>query len=183
MSTRDKILELAEDFIRTKGYNGFSYSDISQALAVKNAAVHYYFPTKESLGASVLEKEIQGFLAHEVHWKRLNPEEKVRKLFEMFAGYGRIGLSCLMGSLCSAYETLPSQVRMNTKALGQRILAWLTPVLEEGRKQRYFHFEGDARDRALILLCSLMSSLLLARVQGFATLERIHKQILQDLIA
>ena len=44
--TREKILELGENLIRTKGYNAFSYQDISSKLGIKNAAVHYYFPTK-----------------------------------------------------------------------------------------------------------------------------------------
>ncbi len=48
--TRERILELGENFIRTKGYNAFSYQDISSELGVKNAAIHYYFPSKENFG-------------------------------------------------------------------------------------------------------------------------------------
>lgn len=48
--TRERILELGEELILTKGYNGFSYQDISTALGIKNAAIHYYFASKENLG-------------------------------------------------------------------------------------------------------------------------------------
>ena len=59
--TREKILELGENLIRTKGYNAFSYQDISTELGIKNAAVHYYFPSKENLGTSIVKTNIQRF--------------------------------------------------------------------------------------------------------------------------
>ncbi|MBB4046226.1 AcrR family transcriptional regulator [Bacteroides reticulotermitis] len=37
---------MADELIKTIGYNAFSYADISKQLNIKNAAIHYYFPTK-----------------------------------------------------------------------------------------------------------------------------------------
>ena len=45
METKDKIRNLAEELIRTKGYNAFSYADLSAPLQIKNAAIHYHFPS------------------------------------------------------------------------------------------------------------------------------------------
>ena len=59
--TREKIIELGENLIRTKGYNAFSYQDISSELGIKNAAIHYYFPSKENLGTSIVKTNIQRF--------------------------------------------------------------------------------------------------------------------------
>jgi len=59
--TREKIIELGESLIRTKGYNAFSYQDISSELGIKNAAIHYYFPSKENLGTSIVKTNIQRF--------------------------------------------------------------------------------------------------------------------------
>ena len=46
LSTKDKILDLASNMLQEHGYNGFSYGHISKQLGVRNAAVHYHFPTK-----------------------------------------------------------------------------------------------------------------------------------------
>ncbi|HKI87734.1 MAG TPA: TetR/AcrR family transcriptional regulator, partial [Draconibacterium sp.] len=59
--TREKILELGENLIRTRGYNAFSYQDISSELGIKNAAIHYYFPSKKNLGTSIVKTNIQRF--------------------------------------------------------------------------------------------------------------------------
>jgi TetR/AcrR family transcriptional repressor of nem operon len=59
--TREKILELGEDLLLTKGYNAFSYQDISKELGIKNAAVHYYFPAKENLVTSIVKNNILRF--------------------------------------------------------------------------------------------------------------------------
>ena len=51
--TRSEIVRLASELIRSIGYNAFSYTDISQKLHIKNAAIHYYFPSKSDLGVEV----------------------------------------------------------------------------------------------------------------------------------
>ena len=48
--TRSEIIRLGSELIRSIGYNSFSYADISKALNIKNAAIHYYFPSKSDLG-------------------------------------------------------------------------------------------------------------------------------------
>jgi len=41
--TSEKILDLAELLIQTRGYSAFSYQDISEALEVTKASIHYHF--------------------------------------------------------------------------------------------------------------------------------------------
>ena len=48
-NTRDKILELAQEAIATRGYSSFSFREIATELGIKSASIHYYFPTKEAL--------------------------------------------------------------------------------------------------------------------------------------
>ena len=53
--TNQQILYYARLFLQSRGYNGFSYRDISQKLGIKNAAIHNYYPKKEDLVAALLE--------------------------------------------------------------------------------------------------------------------------------
>ncbi|MDR3047168.1 MAG: TetR/AcrR family transcriptional regulator, partial [Bacteroidales bacterium] len=48
--TRSEIISIANELIKSIGYNAFSYADISKKLNIKNAAIHYYFPAKADLG-------------------------------------------------------------------------------------------------------------------------------------
>ena len=44
---RERILDIAEHLIMSRGFNRFSYKDISTEMKVKNAAIHYHFPIKK----------------------------------------------------------------------------------------------------------------------------------------
>ena len=59
---RDEILDTAERMIRTAGYNGFSTRDVANAVGIKAASVHYYFPTKSDIGVAVTERYTERFL-------------------------------------------------------------------------------------------------------------------------
>jgi TetR/AcrR family transcriptional repressor of nem operon len=181
--TRDKIVHLADELIRMKGYNAFSYKDIAATLDIKNAAVHYHFQTKGDLGARVVEEDIGLFRQHMQTWLELPPNEQLKKLFDRFHKYNRGGLLCLMGSLSADYDTLPSGVKVKVRELSTYLLDWLTVVLEAGRKEGLLRFEGTPYDRSLLIMSDLMSSLILSRVLGTDAFARVSAQLLKDLNA
>ena len=59
---REEILDVAEAMIRTRGYNAFSTRDVADAVGIKAASVHYYFPTKADIGAAVTERYTARFI-------------------------------------------------------------------------------------------------------------------------
>src|SRR5215510_7639621 len=60
--TAQRILDIAERLVQTRGFNGFSYADIAGALAVTKASLHYHFPTKAELGKRLIERYESTFL-------------------------------------------------------------------------------------------------------------------------
>src|SRR5579871_2958490 len=54
--TADRILDTAESLAQTRGYNGFSYAHIADALGVTKASLHYHFATKAALGEALIER-------------------------------------------------------------------------------------------------------------------------------
>ena len=77
-STKHQIILLADELFRTKGYNAFSYSDISKPLGIKNAAIHYHFPNKRDLANEIVRFHIENFerfkdkIQHKEALSRLN---------------------------------------------------------------------------------------------------------------
>lgn len=180
-NTREKIIELADHLIRTKGFNAFSYADISAPLAIKNAAVHYHFPTKADLGISVIERELQGMMQQQRKWDKLPEDQQVKKLIAVFQRRSKLGTICLVGSLTPDYDTLPAPMQAKVQEMCGAILQWMARCLEKGRAQQRFHFEGDAYDRALLVLSNLLSSLLFSRVLGDNIFQRMSGQLVKDL--
>ncbi|MDX3906569.1 MAG: TetR/AcrR family transcriptional regulator [Pigmentiphaga sp.] len=57
-STRDRIVEVAEQLFAEHGYNGVSLRTITATAGVNMAAVHYYFRTKEGLLRAIFEARV-----------------------------------------------------------------------------------------------------------------------------
>ena len=56
-NTREQIINKAAQLMLQRGLNGFSYRDISEPLGVKNAAIHYHFPSKADLVLALIAKQ------------------------------------------------------------------------------------------------------------------------------
>ncbi len=181
--TKERIVSLADQLIKTRGYNAFSYKDISDPLEIKNAAIHYHFPTKTDLGIAVIDIEVERFILLSGKWATQPEDKQLKQLFETFNKKNKEGLVCLMGSLSPDYETFPSALQEKVTGMSSTFLNWTSECLEKGREKGLFHFDGDAYDRALLVMTNLLASLLLCRVMGNKVFSRITNQLLKDLNA
>ena len=48
-TVREQILDHAITLMMLRGYNGFSYRDLSELVGVKTSSIHYYYPSKDDL--------------------------------------------------------------------------------------------------------------------------------------
>jgi len=181
IATREHIINLAEEMIRTRGYNAFSYGDIAGVLHIRNAAIHYYFPSKMDLGIAVVDRELEKIAQSQEEWATLPGHQQLRKVVETFYGSSRKGWICLNGSLTPDYLTLPEPLQKKVKTMCQAVLDWITDCLEKGLKDGTLQFEGAPVDRALLVISALLSSLLLSRVLGKEVFDRMRDQLLEDI--
>ena len=56
LRTSQKIVDVATDLIKVRGYNAFSYQDISSLVGIRKASVHHHFSTKGDLGSAVVRR-------------------------------------------------------------------------------------------------------------------------------
>ena len=182
--TRDQILDLAEDLLLDKGFNGFSYKHIAEQLGVKNAAIHYHFPAKSDLGKALVERYRRRFQAwidqQQAH--PLSPTENLNGYFGITLSYLRHGGKvCPLGILETEFNILPITVRDEAQALDKEMREWLSRVLEDGRASGEFVFVGDAEGKALIITAALQGILQIARAAGpevvFATVRQLKKDL------
>lgn len=182
--TRDQIMDRAAHLLMSRGFNGFSYRDIASHLGVKNAAVHYHFPSKADLALalvdqyrSILRKGSAEFMAY---------GGSAAEQMEGFLCFTRNQCQkgrciCPFGAFSVDYSDLPEKVRKATEDFMEESINWLTRVLDVGREQETFNFEGDAKLRALSILAVLQGARQLARIHGIEVLEDIIRQTRQDL--
>jgi TetR/AcrR family transcriptional repressor of nem operon len=53
--TAAQIVASARALLATRGYNGFSYADIAEAVGISKPSIHHHFPSKAELVRRVVE--------------------------------------------------------------------------------------------------------------------------------
>jgi TetR/AcrR family transcriptional repressor of nem operon len=182
--TREQIMDRAAQLLMSHGYNGFSYRDISSHLGVKNAAVHYHFPAKADLAVALVEEYRQLLRSGTSEFMAYGGSalEQIEGFFAITSKQCHIGRCiCPIGAFSIDYMELPEEVRQVTSSFMDETLKWLTQVLEVGREQNEFSFNGEARPRALLVLAGLQGARQMARINGIEILNDVVTQIRQDL--
>lgn len=135
ISRSEEILTVAQDFIQTRGYNGFSYRDIAAAIGIKSASIHYHFPTKGDLGRSVTARYCDRF--GQALQGILDNETTARTQLEAYAALFRDTLVernrlCMCCILAGELETVPKEVKVEISRFFEQQQQWLAQVLLSG---------------------------------------------------
>lgn len=182
--TRGQIMDRAAHLLMSRGFNGFSYRDISSHLGVKNAAVHYHFPSKADLAMALVDEYRQTLRSGTAEFMAYGGKAlvQVEGLFAFTSKQCMAGRCiCPFGAFSIDYSQLPEDIRRATAGFMDETIKWLTRVLEVGRKQEEFSFSGEARPRALSILAGLQGARQMARIHGIELLDDVISQVRNDL--
>jgi TetR/AcrR family transcriptional regulator, transcriptional repressor for nem operon len=181
MSTRQSIIELADQLIRDKGYNAFSFYDISRTLGIKNASIHYYFPTKGHLGVAVVQEHNERLQRFTQSVAGKDPLTKLKAFIHSYAQTRAEDRICIVGSLSSDLHTVEETMKTELEIFAGNTLQWLSEVLQEGRSKKVFDFKVTARAKALMIITNMLASLQLTRVTGQKDFTTICETIIKEL--
>jgi AcrR family transcriptional regulator len=184
LDTRGEILERAGRLFLSRGYNGFSYRDIAKPIGIRNAAVHYHFPTKEDLGVALVDgyRDVLRDSTADFMQRGGNPINQLEGYMQLVADSFRDQQSiCPMGILAVDFFTLPERIRRHAQFLVEEILDWMTRVLETGRNEGTYDFSGPPRAKAVSIKATLQGAAQLARIAGPELLQLAVDQIRRDL--
>lgn len=183
--TRERILELGENLIRTKGYNAFSYQDISTELGIKNAAVHYYFPSKENLGTSIVKTNIQRFeeMVDNMHSRGFDEWQQLDSFIKIYIKSHREQKLCLIGSLGPDFNTLSQSTQSELAKMTDTIHKWLTDILTAGKEKGVFAFSDEPHNRATQIFSTLVASLQLSRIVERIDYKSVCASVIEGLKA
>jgi len=183
--TKKQILDIAEDLLLDRGYNGFSYRDISDSLNIKNASIHYHFPKKTDLGVAIIQRATNRF----DRWKNAMDSrdiafpEKLSGFCGLFKKFVDEKQVCLGGALETDFKTLPEEMQKETRNFVINTFRWLEKLLGQGRKKGELQFPGTASDQALLIVAGLQGVIQIVRVATPAKFEAAVKQIMRQVCA
>jgi AcrR family transcriptional regulator len=174
-STRDHIVELADQLFYERGYEYTSFADIAAAVKISRGNFYYHFKTKDEILDAVIERRLANTRKMLERWESegKNPEDRIRSFIHiLIANQAKIKLyGCPVGTLCTELAKLNHPLQPAANKLFTLFRTWLRKqFVLLGRK-------ADADELAMHLL---------ARSQGIATLASafhdekfIHQEVTQ----
>lgn len=162
-----QILDVAQEFVQTRGFNAFSFGHLAERIGVKPAAIHYHFPTKADLGIALMHRyraRLHASLA-KIDELQQPPRRKLERYIMLFQATLRPNYRmCLCGMLASELPTLSTELRTEVQAFVKDNETWLAKVLGEGRRSKTLDFEGSPGANAVIIYATLQGGMISARV-------------------
>jgi TetR/AcrR family transcriptional repressor of nem operon len=170
--TAERILDLAETLIQTRGYSAFSYQDISDSLGIRKASIHYHFPSKTDLGIAVVDRYVGRFGAAlaALAADETRPSMAVLELY--LEPYGSFADTtdrvCLCGALAGEILALPPEMGSRVQGFFRTHQEWLTKILKRGAARGEFQLVAPASKQARFIFSALQGALLVKRATGDA---------------
>ena len=163
--TAEKVLDVAQEMIQQRGYNGFSFREIAQAIGIKSASIHYYFPSKGDLGVALVKRYRKAFAAElsAITARHGAAQKRLKRFIELFRRTLTDDRLCLCGMLGAEKGVLPEEVNAEVRDFFALCEAWLVEVLKQGRQAGEIDYRGTPRVMADQLLALLEGAMVVAR--------------------
>ncbi len=184
--TAHKILDIAEVFTQTRGFNAFSYKDIQNELGIKTASIHYYFPTKQDLAEAMIGRYLEQYQASLDAIRQKYPKAlaQLKALGDKFVQSAKDSKFCLCGMLASDILSLPPVVENRLKTFFTYNEKWIAVTIRQGMKDKEIKGSVNPKSAAAHYLAVLEGGLLIARAQKRPDyLQAIIKDMLLQLKA
>jgi TetR/AcrR family transcriptional regulator, transcriptional repressor for nem operon len=159
MTTRDQIVEAADDLFYRQGYEHTSFSDIANAVQISRGNFYYHFKSKDEILEAVIALRLANTQTMLEQWEHdgAHPANCIRSFIHiLIANRAKIMFyGCPVGTLCAELAKLDHASQAEANKLFALFWTWLS------RQFTLLGCEANADALAMHLL---------ARSQGVATL-------------
>lgn len=166
--TAERILDIAERLVQTRGFGNFSYADVASELGITKASLHYHFPEKAELGQALITRYAERFsdALSRIDQERPTARAKLEAYAGLYAEVLQGKRMCMCGVLAAEYQTLPKPMRSAVIRFFDENQTWLVHVLTEGEDDKTLAFSASKDDVAQSILSTLEGAMLVARPYG-----------------
>lgn len=182
--TKSALLSEAEALIRTMGYAAFSYADLSERVGIRKASIHHHFPTKEALGAAVIDTYLERFVAEldALSRRAISAKRKLQTYGDFFASSLHDGQMPMCGALAADAAYLPASMQSRVKRFFELHLAWLEKAVADGMAAGEIAGGQSAKAAALLLLSTLQGASIVAwALKDPSVVKPAYRQALEKL--
>jgi AcrR family transcriptional regulator len=171
---RGEILRTAAAVFAEKGYHGASMRDIAARLAVRQAAIYYYFTSKPAILEAICREGITQFVERlgEIYAARVGTEEKVRRAIRAHLE-PMLEQRFYVHAFLFQRRELPKSARRPLDAQAHAYEALWRAIIEEGQRNGAVPASLDPQLTALAILGMCNTVARWSRAAGEFGLDRI----------
>ena len=170
MSTKQKILDAAQDLIQTRSFHGFSFQDIADRVGVRKASLYHHFESKDAVALAVLERAADWVRTQSAKLDGEDAGARLERYFEMFRDiHGKGERMCPGGSFASVFGGISSSVQSALHRFTKLHLDLLESIIREGVERGEFQIKAQRpRDVAMQIFAGVQGALMTGRLTGDA---------------
>lgn len=182
LTTRDRIVNAAQELLQTRSFTGFSFDELAKRVGIRKPSLYHHFKSKNELGAEVLARATERLEAIAQAGGELSGAEQLRSYLEAVGdALGAGKRLCPAGSVTANWAVVPTELRDSVRRMGRVHFAWLARVLAQGRKDGSLKTDGrDLEAMARWIFASVQGGLMLARISGE---RKSYDQVTAELMA
>ncbi|GAA0886519.1 autorepressor PsrA [Sphingobacterium siyangense subsp. cladoniae] len=182
MTTREYIIQTADDLIRDKGYNAFSFIDIANVVGIKKPSIHHHFPHKTDLGIAVIGYHLENLNNIKQEFSDKTSIEKLDSFLSIYSDIKYHNKVCLVGSLSTDYNTLEPEIQNKLKEFSDTMLDWVCDFLKEGKREGTFNFNEAPRTKAILIISNMVAIVQISRLTSDKDFNLVTKSIKKELL-
>jgi TetR/AcrR family transcriptional repressor of nem operon len=183
-TTAHKILDIAEFFTQTRGFNAFSYKDLQKEVGIKTSSIHYYFPTKQDLAFAMTERYIENFhsVLLDIDSKRNLGIERLEDVINVYLSVLGQEKFCMCGMLASEILMLSDPVANKVRYFFKLVQQWLEVSITLAKQQNAIKNTVDSNKTAAAFLSTVQGAMLIAKaLQNSDYLANIMENTMNEL--
>jgi len=164
--TAARVMDVAEALIQQRGYGGFSFDDVAQAVGIRKPSVHHHFRTKAELVAALARRYTERFESAlaAIDVARRDPLARLKAYVQLFATtYAQDGRLCVCGMLGAEADGLPDAVADAVAGFFQLNLTWLTAAFRDAQHSGQVTTGQRAANLAELMLSALEGAMVVGR--------------------
>ncbi len=164
--TSDKLLDLAESEVCSRGYNAVSYGDLAKLAGIRKASIHHHYPAKADLGTALVDRfanRLSEQLATHSARARTGREALRSYIDDCRFACGDGQSTSLLVALSGDAVLLHSDMRAALAKAQAMVVEWLSRTLQRGRQDRSISVSGIPDEEAASAYAMLCGAQLCSR--------------------
>jgi TetR/AcrR family transcriptional repressor of nem operon len=181
---KSEIIQIAIELVMKSGFDSFSYSDLARQLDIRKASIHHHFPKKEDLGLAILDHIQEATTLHFDHisGQDIPAPRKLALAFDRGRELCESGnMICPVGSFQAEFNVIPPTMQAKLREIEDLEIEFFAELLDQGRRESDFAFQGPPRDQAIFVVSALKGALQYARTRDKSIFAKAISQLKRSL--